>query len=158
MCYFYFNFWLFTVMWNENTSYHIKEQEMSQPSAISGLQMWMRAPKTAIQQMPPRPQWLLRNWGMQEARCTRKQDLAPGSWSAYEGNEFSEPRGVHLPIQRMLNSLTSYLIFDVQTACSICCKFVYGLTSLPASLEQFSQSYWDAVSQAASPKHSHQIK
>ena len=28
---------------------------MSQPSAISGLQMWMRAPKTAIQQMLPLP-------------------------------------------------------------------------------------------------------
>ena len=157
MCYFYFNFWLFTVMWNENTSYHIKEQEMSQPSAISGLQMWMRAPKTAIQQMPPRPQWLLRNWGMQEARCTRKQDLAPGSWSAYEGNEFSEPRGLHLPIHRILNSLTSTwsLVFRLPT------PFVANLYIawfLPTSLKQFSQSYWDAVSLAQSPKHSHQIK
>ena len=44
-------------------------------------------------------------WGaerMQEAR------LAPDSWGAYERNEFSEPRGLHLPIHRMLNSLTWY--------------------------------------------------
>ena len=102
--------------------------------------------------------------GMQEAaiwhsfRWTRKQDLAPDSWDAYERNEFSEPRGLHLSIQRRLNSLTWYLIFDVQTACSLCCKFVYSLSPLPASLEQFSLSYWDPVSQAWSPKHSHQIK
>ena len=71
-------------------------------------------------------------WGtgeMQEARWTRKQDLAPGSWSAYKGNEFREPRGLHLPIHRILNSLPSYLIFDVQTACSYCCKLVYSPTS-----------------------------
>ena len=67
--------------------------------------------------------------GMQEARWTRKQDVAPDSWSAYEGNEFSEPRGLHLPIHRILNSLTWYLVFDVQTACSLCCKLVYSLTS-----------------------------
>ena len=33
-----------------------------------------------------------------------------------------------------------------------------SLTSLLASLKQFSQSYWDAVSWAWSPKQSHQIK
>ena len=53
----------------------------------------------------------------------------------------------------MPNSLTSYLIFDDQTVCFLCCKLVYGLTSPPASLEQFSQSYWDAISQAWSHKH-----
>ena len=58
------------------TSCHINKQERSQPSAISGLQTWMRAPKTAIQWMLPPPQWC---WGageMQEARGTRKQDWA----------------------------------------------------------------------------------
>ena len=58
----------------------------------------------------------------------------------------------------MPTSLTWYLIFDVQTACSLCCKLVYSLTPPPAFLEQFSQRYWNAVSQAWSPKHSHQIK
>ena len=86
--------------------------------------------------------------GMQEARWTRKQDLAPGSWSAYEGNEFSEPRGLHLPIHRILTSLTWYLIFDVQTAGSLGGKLVHSLTSPLASLEQLSQSHWDAISWA----------
>ena len=95
------------------------------------------------------PPWIIadswRAGGMQETRWKRKQDLAPDSWDAYERNEFSEPRGLHLSIQRRLNSLTWYLIFDVQTACSLCCKFVYSLSPPPASLEQFSQSYWDPV-------------
>ena len=43
-------------------------------------------------------------------RWTKKQDLAPDTWSAYERNVFSEPRGLHL-IHKMLNSLTWYLIF-----------------------------------------------
>ena len=34
-------------VWNENISCHINKQEMSQPSAISGFQMWIRAPQTA---------------------------------------------------------------------------------------------------------------
>ena len=42
-------------MWNENISCHINKEETSQPSAISGLQMWMRAPKTLIQEMLPLP-------------------------------------------------------------------------------------------------------
>ena len=40
--------------------------------------------------------------------------LGPDSSGANERNDFSKPRGVHLPIHRMLNSLTRYLIFDVQ--------------------------------------------
>ena len=33
-----------TTVWSEDISCHITKQEMSQPSAISGLQTWMRAP------------------------------------------------------------------------------------------------------------------
>ena len=33
------------------------------------------------------------------------------------------------------------IIFDVPTACSLCCKLVSSLTSSSASLEQFSQSF-----------------
>ena len=84
--------------------------------------------------------------------------FGPDSWGECERNEFSEPRGLHLPIHRMLNSLIRYLIFDIQTACSLSCKLGYSLTSLLASLKQFSQSCWDAVSWAWSPKYSHQIK
>ena len=46
---------VFLTLWNENISCHINKQDMSQPSAISGLQMWMRAPQTVIQRMLPPP-------------------------------------------------------------------------------------------------------
>ena len=43
--------WCLTVwdpidLWNENISFHINKQEIAWPSAISGLQMYTRAPKT----------------------------------------------------------------------------------------------------------------
>ena len=65
-------------------------------------------------------------------KVNKKTRLAPDSWAAYERNEFSGPRGLHLSIHRMhipyINSLTWYLFFNVQTACSLCCKLVYSLT------------------------------
>ena len=63
-------------------------------------------------------------------RWTRKQNWVPDSWVTYERSEFSGPRGLHLPIHRMRNCLTWHLIFDVQTACSLCCKVLCGLTPL----------------------------
>ena len=111
------------------------------------------------------PWWLLRSWGMQEAaichsllKVNKETGLAPDSWAAYERIAFSESRGLHLPIHRTLHSLTWYPIFDLQTACSFCCKLMYSLLSPLAFLEQFTQSHWDAASRAWSPKHSHQIK
>ena len=111
-----------------------------------------------IQRTLPPPQWLLRSWGNARSKVNKETGRAPDMWDAYERNEFSEPRGLHLPVHKALNSLTWYLIFDIQTAYSLCCKLIYILTSPPTSLEQFSQSYWDAVSWTWSPKHSHQIK
>ena len=127
---------------------------MSQPSVISGLQRWMRAPKTAFRGCCQPLQWLLRRWGNARSNVNRKTRLAPDGWGAYESSEISEPRGLRLPMHRMLNSLTWYLIFDVQTDP----LFVANLVSPPASLQQFSQSYCDVISQARSPKYSHQIK
>ena len=144
---------VFFTLWNETISCHINKQEMSQPSAISGLQMWMRAPW-----MLPPPTVIAEELGECKKQGNKETGLIPDSWDSYERNEFNEPRGLHLPRHRMLNSLTWYLIFEVQTACSLCCKLVYNLTSPPASLEQFSQSYRDAVSQAQSPKNSHRIE
>ena len=69
--------------------------------------------------------------GVQEAaisRRTRKQGWPQVAEVPMKGNEFSEPRGLHVPIHRMLNSLTWYLVFDVHTACSLCCKLVYSPT------------------------------
>ena len=126
---------------------------------------WVRTPKTVIQGMlPPPAWWLLRSWENARSsrlpllKMNREPGLAPDSWAAYGRNESSESRGLHLPRSRMLTSLTWYLTFDVQSACSLCCRLVYRLTSPPASLEQFCQSCWDTVSRAWSPKHSHQIK
>ena len=122
------------VVENENTSCCGNKQEMSQPSVSSGFQTWVRE---------------------ELGECkTQGEQLTPQSWGAYERNEFSEPRGLHLPKHSMLNSLTWCQIFAVQTACALCCKLVYILTSPPASLEPFSQSYfraffpsyWNAVS------------
>ena len=108
-----------------------------------------RAPKTEIQQMLPLTQrWLLRSWGNTRSnhlpllKVDKETPLVSCflSWGVYESNEFNEPRGLHLPIHRMLNSLTWYLIFEVQIACFLCGKLVYRLTSPPASWEQFSFS------------------
>ena len=95
----------------------------------------MRDPKTEIQQTLPPPRWLLRSWGDARSshlplpKMNKETGLAPNSWGTQERNEVREPRGWHLPIHRTLNSLTWYLIFDVQTACSLCCKLLYSLTS-----------------------------
>ena len=91
------------------------------------------------------PWWLLRSWGnarsshLPHLKVNAETRLAPDSWAAYGRIEFSESRGLHLPIYRMLNSLTWYLIFDLQTACSLCCILMYSLLSPPAFLEQFTQ-------------------
>ena len=73
-------------------------------------------------------------------KVNKEKGLAPDSWGAFESNEFSEPRGLHLPRQRMLNSLTWHLTFEVQTTCSLCCKLAYSLTSPTATLSSFLKS------------------
>ena len=51
-------------LWDENISCHINKQRILQPSAISGLQMWMRVPQTVIQKilLSFSPHWWLRSW------------------------------------------------------------------------------------------------
>ena len=53
-------------LWNENISCHINKQELSRQSAIFGLQMWMMAPKTAIQWMLPPPVLIAEELGERE--------------------------------------------------------------------------------------------
>ena len=144
-------------LWNENISCHINKQEMSLPSAISGLQMlngW--GGERGLLKLQSSRCYHTPSGGMQEAaichicpslRRTRKQGLAQDSQGAYERNEFSESRGLHLPIQRMLNSLIWYLTLMFSLPAPFVAK-LYNLIPLPFSLEQFSQSYWDAVSRA----------
>ena len=154
-------------MWNENISWHINKQKMSQPIGISGPQMWMRAHQSGIQQMPPPRTVTAEKLGnarishlpqLPLLNVNKETEFGPRQPKCNERNGFSESKGWHFPIPRTLSSLTWYLIFDVQNDCSLCCKLVYSLTPPPASLKQFSQSYWDAVSPAWGPKHSHQIK
>ena len=155
---------------NENMSCRNNKQEMSQTSMISGLQMWMRIPKTVIQQVPPPLWWFLRSsdWGSEckkqppatSLRWTRKQDLAPDNWGTYEWNEFSEPRGLHPLIQKTLNFLTWYLIFltaQKSLMFRLPVPFVIKLyiAQSPLHLLGAAQSYW--VSWAWSSKHPHQI-
>ena len=81
---------------------------MSQSSAFSGLQMWMKAPKTGIKCMLPLPVVTTEELYNARSKMNKATGLAPGSWGAYERNEFSDSRDLHLPIHRMLNSLTWY--------------------------------------------------
>ena len=137
-------------LWNENISCHINQQEISQPSVISDVNKGSHPLDAATPDSDQRE----RSWRNTRSKVNNEAGLAPESWGARDRNEFSEPRGLRLPIHRMLNSLTGYLIFNVQTACFLCCKLVYSLT-FPLPLGAVSQSYWDAVSPARSPKHSH---
>ena len=96
----------------------------------------------------------------------KTQELAPDSWDTYERDDFSEPRCLHLPIHRKLNSLTWAIQFSFVNNHLWCSDylapllqtFFYHLTPSPAFSEQFFRATWDVVSQAWSPKNSHQIK
>ena len=57
-------------------------------------------------------QWLLRNHRNARSKVNKERGMTPDSWAAYGRNGFSEPRGLHVPIQRTLSSLTWYLTFD----------------------------------------------
>ena len=83
------------------------------------------------------PKWLQRSWGNARSKVNKETGLAPDSWDAYKRIEFCEPRGWQLPKHSMLHSLTGYLIFDVQTVCSLCCKLIHSLTSSPVSWSSF---------------------
>ena len=90
------------------------------------------SPAAVVVQMLPPPRWLLRSRGNARSKAERGNRIGPDRWGACERNEFSEPRGLHLPILRILNSLTWYLIFDVQTACSRCCKLTCIYPGFPS--------------------------
>ena len=88
--------------------------------------MWMKAPQIVIQGMLPPPRWLLRG-----CRCRKQGEqgdrTGPDGWGRWKRVN-SVSLKLHLPTHTTLNSLTWYLIFDVQTACSLCCKPEYSLT------------------------------
>lgn len=128
-----------TVLWNENISYHVNKQATSQPGVISGLNT---NSQTSISGRYHPPWWLPRGaGGMQEASWMRRQDW-PQTAEMHKKGMNAVNRGLHLSIQRMLNSL----IPDRQVQFRLPAPFVANLSI--ASLEQFPQSYWDAVSGA----------
>ena len=114
------------------------------------------------------PVWYGRNqaaatcyWEPWGTRKVKTQTLASESWDAYERNEFSEPKLLHLPIYRKaLNSLTWDIwfslihknTFDVQTTCPLL------KTSPPAFLEEFYQGYLRCYLRDSCLKNFHQIK
>ena len=93
--------WLSLTPLNENISCHINKQEISPPSVISGLQMWMRAPQTAIQGVWPPPPMVIAE-GLVDARSkmNKETELAPDNWSAYQRKDFSELRLLYFSTHR----------------------------------------------------------
>ena len=85
---------------------------------------------------------------LEEPRMWQHRILAPDSWDACEGADFSEPKPSHLPIHRkVLNSLTWDVCFQL-TIISWCSgylpfvvKRLYNQAPHLASLEHFSQGY-----------------
>ena len=71
------NTWLSISLWNENISCHINQQEMLWPSAISGLQIRMRAPKTKIQRMLPPPMLITEESGECKKQDEQGNRIAP---------------------------------------------------------------------------------
>lgn len=85
----------------------------------------------------PPPWWLLRSWENAESNRNKETRLAPDSWGAYERNEFSEPRGLHLPYTQNTKFLNLTPDLSVKTACSFCCNLGYSRTSSCLLLERF---------------------
>ena len=72
-------------LWNENICCYINKQEMSQSSAIAGLQMWMRAPDTPIQWTLPSPTVIAKELGHYEKQGERGNRIGPRElrWKAW---------------------------------------------------------------------------
>ena len=165
--------------WNENISCHINKQEMSQPSAISSFQMWMRAPKARC---------IWKEWiqGAQKLASSHTENtkflnLISDLWCAdcllpcgSAGKESTcnvgrpgfNPwvgkipwRREKLPTHSRLENSMDRTVHEVTKSWTqlsdfhfhFCCRLVYSLTPPPASLEQFSLSYWDPVFWAKCP-------
>lgn len=150
----------FFILWG-NISCHICRQEMSQPSVISGLHTWMRAPKGTqclqsrssrchhphsdcswawgnAEKKQPSPHLPLIGWTRNEG-CKQKQNLAPDSWECIWGrNSVVRLASSHTQKNAKFLGLLSALLYftiisDVQTACLLCYKLLYSLTPSPAS-------------------------
>ena len=98
----------------------------------------------------------------------KQRILAPGSWGswgAYQRNDVSEPRLLHLPMHRksakFLNLRYHFLLLSV-IFCSynvpFVAKLLYILTPPSPPWSSSVRVTWDAASRAWSPQYVHQIK
>ena len=107
----------------------------------------------------------------EEAQMWKTENTAPDSWGAYQRNDFSEPRLLHLPIHRKaLNSLTWDIWFSLINHNLLIARLlifnlsifnlpfvamlllIYNLAPPLTSSEQFSQGYLRYCLLGLSPK------
>ena len=98
---------LFFVKWKYLC--HINKQEMSQPSAISGLQMWVRAPQMVIQRIMPTPTVIAEEWGECKKQGELRNRIGPRQLRCIWKEWMQQAQRFASPIHRMLNSLPGYL-------------------------------------------------
>ena len=131
----------------KNIACHISKQRMWQPSSHH------------ITAAP-------RGRALRRLRMRKHRILAPDSWGAYQRNDFSEPRLLHLPIHsKVLNSLTWDIWFSLINSnllifwfSGLCCKNSY-ISCLPSSLfGAVLQSYLRCCVPGSSPLFCQQIK
>ena len=93
--------------------------------------------------------------------------LAPDSWGAYQRNDFSEPRLLHLPIQSAKFLNLRYPVFFNNNLTIIFChsdylpfvaKLLYILAPPSPPRSSFLGVTWDAASRAWSPQYVPRIK
>ena len=127
---------------------------MSQSSVIPGLQSTQEGKEHLCDTAGIRLQPLATGSPEELGRWKHRQ-VASESWDAYESNDFSEPRLLHLPIYRKtLNSLTwdtwFSLIhkntFDVQTTCPVLQTSTSPEFSPLPSWKSSLKATWDATS------------
>ena len=110
-------------------------------------------------------------WAQRKSGCEKHRILAPDSWDAYERNDFSDPRLLHLTIHRKaLNSLTWDIWFSLINHNLLIARLlifnlsifnlpfvamlllIYNLAPPLTSSEQFSQGYLRYCLLGLSPK------
>ena len=129
-------------LWNENICCYINKQEMSQSSAIAGLQMWMRAPDTPIQWTLPSPTVIAKELGHYEKQGERGNRIGPRElrWKAW--------------IQWTQRLASSHIVCSIPYLVSwslmfrVPVPFIANLyvAWLPLLLPGAVQSYWDTFS------------
>ena len=104
------------VLWMKNIACHISKQRMLQPPSHHIIATLMVSPEGTQDGEPaakPSATAATTTGHHEGIRMERRRILAPGIWDAYERNDFSEPRLLHLPIHRKaLNFINlRYMVF-----------------------------------------------